>query len=794
MALDPTPEQLLADPTWLHQLTRHLVGADEAPDLAQDLAVAALSRSPAKLGRSWFRVVGRNLAISSIRGKARERKHQAQLQSPEPVTTPADLAETAELQQRAVAAVLALPPKYRDTVWMRVMQDMPIAAVAHAMGVPEETVRTRQRRALARIRIAIGLRKSPPGERRGEFAALLLPWLSWMAAVKTKHVVIAAFSILLLGTVATLAPWSGDQSAQPKPQTAPSAAAGQAPANAPDPTSQQRELAASANPTEEPRTTQPSAKGAPDEKASVTVQVRWAETSKPAKGIPVHVYKRRSTGVVTQTDAEGRATVSDLDADQYVVRLPGNNSSVLQLEAGENTEQRFALKGWVEVQGNVVDAAGGPAPFAELVLSQAGVAPQWSDSMGRCDGHGNFRIRMSLGFTLLRARHEHLGISDSLVLESKRFGVTNPDRVMLKLSPKVCSVRGQVVDATGEAVANAWVQLGNLFGPLRYEEDGQRWAAPPPDLRTTDADGRFLVEAALVESSQLTIYRAGFAAHVETLDLLPNGVHEVLVVLHPGATLRGFVRDVDGKPVQDAEISVDRVPVAQDDVAESMPDGTFQLDDLPPGDIHVSVQAKGYTQSHHELTVMAGEALDWEVTVHRGNRILGVLTDPEGNPLIDWWLTIPGANHYTKTDDQGRFAVAGCKLIDNLVIVRESWGFTPEVMRFEGVPASDAAASERQFVVPSDRRATARFRGRLVDATNTPLAAVEINLYQRGRRVFIEHQETITGADGRFECGPLPPDAFKIMINHKDWAFDDIVVELNRDATLDLGTKRGTRK
>lgn len=186
-----TAERLLADSRWLTNLTRRLVGDDLAADLRQDVALAAL-RQPVTVGRSWLATVAHNLAVTLRRRRTAERRRAEELPAPEPAPSPAELVATAELQQRAVAAVLALPEAQRDTVLMRFLEGLSVQATAAAMGVPAETVRTRQRRALATLRNQLA-----PAPRRRAFVVPLWSSLSWGSVMKTKHAAIAAALALL---------------------------------------------------------------------------------------------------------------------------------------------------------------------------------------------------------------------------------------------------------------------------------------------------------------------------------------------------------------------------------------------------------------------------------------------------------------------------------------------------------------------------------------------------------------------------------------------------------------------
>lgn len=101
---------------------------------------------------AWVHRVGINLAIS----RARRRRTELRVVQREAVGAPisaagADAGLDADVVRTAVAA---LPDDERAVVVLRFHSDLSVAATAAALGVPIGTVKTRTRRALARLRDA----------------------------------------------------------------------------------------------------------------------------------------------------------------------------------------------------------------------------------------------------------------------------------------------------------------------------------------------------------------------------------------------------------------------------------------------------------------------------------------------------------------------------------------------------------------------------------------------------------------------------------------------------------------
>jgi RNA polymerase sigma-70 factor (ECF subfamily) len=166
---------LLAHREWVRRLARSLVRDDaSADDIEQRTWVAAMRSPPATeaSARPWLARVVRRLALDSFRAQGRRDRHESAAARGESVRSAADVVAEAETQRRVVAAVCALPEPYRTTVLLRFYEDLPPREVAQRLGVPVETVRTRQKRAAGILRRELG------GTDGGEWLAALTPLLA----------------------------------------------------------------------------------------------------------------------------------------------------------------------------------------------------------------------------------------------------------------------------------------------------------------------------------------------------------------------------------------------------------------------------------------------------------------------------------------------------------------------------------------------------------------------------------------------------------------------------------------
>src|SRR5262252_3928011 len=202
------PEHLLAEDPFVRGLARHLLrDPDAADDLAQQTWLAALQRGPRGIPlRHWLVAVMRRLCARDRRAQQRELARRRAAAHREPVPSTDAIVAREALRAEVVAAVLALDEPHRDVVLLRFFEHLPPRAIARRLGLPVETVRTRQKRALKRLRQRLDGRH---GGDRAAWCALLLPF----AHVPAGPVAALSAGVLAMTTkaklVATAAAFAG---------------------------------------------------------------------------------------------------------------------------------------------------------------------------------------------------------------------------------------------------------------------------------------------------------------------------------------------------------------------------------------------------------------------------------------------------------------------------------------------------------------------------------------------------------------------------------------------------------
>lgn len=789
-----SPEVLLADSAWLRRLARRLTGdAERAADLQQDVALAALDAADrSRIGRAWLAAVARRLAALVRRRSARESARLRRLPLPQAAPAAAELVAAAELQQRAVAAVLALPPQYRDTVLMRFLRGLSLEETARQLGVGVETVRTRQKRALARLRAQLGTGRRPvrpalafllpPGRRPARLLLRVLVQTGMLTTgvVMKKKFAGLAVALLVLGIGSTPF-WIGSSAAPdsrrpaaPVPAAADSrragaqhgadgAAAGAAP---------RREVAPIAAPP------------APAETA-IEVRVAWADDGTPAGERLILCREANGPATFASTAADGRVRFGDLEPGQHFVCDASNALVPATARSGETVEVALSLPRGYAVRGRVVDAEERPVPFAEIVVQHGAQWPAWVFAAGRADGGGRFAVDGLAGTQMITARDAHHGVCDGQVLDALPDGTVWPGEVVLRFAGAGrASLRGRVVDDLQRPVAGAWVQVQ----PQRYQRtlaDGRTVASPPGELARSDADGAFSAGWLAPGEHVLHVYRRGYAPHRRALQIADREPQAVTVVLQPGATLAGTVRDGAGEPVAGAYVEVQQLEVPQQAMCTTGPDGAFRFADLPPGDLDVVVTHARHSRQAHRITVAGTEAHAWDCVLTAAGVVRGRLLDAEGKPLGGWFVQRPRSARFGRTDDDGRFTCAGCAPRGNVLLVRPRSGLEPVRARFADVAAGP---DEQTFVVPAGSGPSAHLRGRCLGPDGAPLPGVVMHLHQELLHV---HDGTRSRGDGTFDVGPLPPGSYRLAPLHADCEFEATDVQVRAHEHLELPVLRG---
>jgi RNA polymerase sigma-70 factor (ECF subfamily) len=131
---------------------RMLGDRDRAADATQNAFVSAYRKlatfDPQRRFFSWIYRILVNECLNDRRGR---RAHEPLSPALATVGSPADLLEADERRRSVQAAVLALPPEYREVVILRHFTGLSYDEIADVLGLPAKTVKSRLHTAKERL-------------------------------------------------------------------------------------------------------------------------------------------------------------------------------------------------------------------------------------------------------------------------------------------------------------------------------------------------------------------------------------------------------------------------------------------------------------------------------------------------------------------------------------------------------------------------------------------------------------------------------------------------------------------
>ena len=144
--------------------------AEDATSLIFSRALAALPTHRGASFRSWLFAIAHNVVVNARRDASCQHPLAMAVDAADPGPRPEDLAETAERRRSVSEALALLPEEQRRVVELR-MAGLTGPEVAAALGRSHDSVRTTQRRALARLRVLLGIAPHAAGTAEGRHAS-----------------------------------------------------------------------------------------------------------------------------------------------------------------------------------------------------------------------------------------------------------------------------------------------------------------------------------------------------------------------------------------------------------------------------------------------------------------------------------------------------------------------------------------------------------------------------------------------------------------------------------------------
>lgn len=749
------------------------------------------------------------ILVNHARATRRKRARQADPAelAPGAEPSPIELLESAEVQEQLSAAMESLPQNLRVVVTMRLAHGLTPTAIAHTLGCPVDTVKTRLQRGREWLRKAlpsgIGVSAVAALVSGGSLAAareVVLAKAASLAPVATAGTATAATAVAgatLLGglvmkkviavvvVVALVciggAIWFGQSENGTAPNVDGHAVVRAEPANvtrpvADSPPAVQRSAPAVGDPAEPAPTD-----GGPGD---VTLQFVWQGTDEPAPRLGVHLYP---------TDGDFVRDGSDHvvnDAGRLQIELPPGEYSIsnarvqheFEVRRDGPTRERIEVEPWAWFAGRVVDADGNGVAGAAIHLERERSSAAPPPVVAVTDADGAFHGGLDNGGHLW-AHKAGLQRSDTVRMRPGQ----NTDMQFVVAAP-VTHLRGVVRGVDHRPAADALVAILEL----------EPTVSNAPVVVRTDAAGRFATDALPTGTFSLIVNAAGHAMAHRECTLVEGERRELEITLERGAAVYGSVvlegSERDWIRVAAVPVWAERRLFTERFVKQHASPGAagdYRIEHVPAGS--VLLEASRMPDSRQRLELVDGEERRVDFGSAGASSIRGRLVDRNGEPVSGWWLFAysesSGRGKAGAIQVDGSFEVAGLTGSSYRVVAMPQTVSSSEPwVEVSGIRPGTTEVELRAQYLPEDG---AILHGVLVDPDGEPVTRASLSYRPADSKLGWRHKDAKIEPDGTFEIGPLPPGNYHFSLHLPDLGDMQVASRtLAPRERVDLGTLR----
>ena len=357
-------------------------------------------------------------------------------------------------------------------------------------------------------------------------------------------------------------------------------------------------------------------------------------------------------------------------------------------------------------------------------------------------------------------------------------------------------LRGRVVSGTGMPLPGSTVSVYETRPDAMREGFVFRIATettrvPLPLERVTTDEAGIFTFATLQDGTYRLVARQGGYASKHQSDVLVNenrSAHELTVVLGPGATMQGVVKDGEGKPVADAQVialrdfGMRRFSIERE-ITTTDAQGRYALDTLQLGaSYRLGVMAEGYATAYDQNpTEVDNVVMTRDFTIERGGAIRGVVVSKaDGTPVAGAQVAAivgrmgrrrggnntntQGTAQSVETDEQGRFAFTALVPGPVMSLAVKAPGYVSHAhSMFTGNQLPEVTSGGDQDVrVELDRGGL--IQGAVKDDQGTPLIGAMVSLRATGMSAirWMGAPQAFTAEDGTYELAGIPTGAYHV--------------------------------
>lgn len=320
---------------------------------------------------------------------------------------------------------------------------------------------------------------------------------------------------------------------------------------------------------------------------------------------------------------------------------------------------------------------------------------------------------------------------------------------------------------------------GQVVGPGDAPVAGATVVLSAKPLRTTvsEADGGFSFDG-LIGRPYTLIARAGTAGIAGPITArLSSQSDPVILKLRPGAQLVVAVADTAGKSIDGATLELRGI----DETRATAKAGKATFAGVVPGSYQLAAWSDRHARSLQWIQITPG-GNDAQVTLAAGAAARGRVLDDNGSPVAGARVVYSGASDWSQqaNDQLDAVTTAADGAFSFDAMPAGSFRFVAshsELATGTSALVTLDGKTERSGIVVS-LSAGAVVRGKVVDASNQPVASARVRISTNGRSMFAAPaRQAFTDANGGFEVKALPRAQLLAVALHESAASQSVAID-----------------
>lgn len=386
--------------------------------------------------------------------------------------------------------------------------------------------------------------------------------------------------------------------------------------------------------------------------ASLTGTVRDAKTQTPLAGAEIRLLAPRAIvvagGITAISDAKGNYSISGINGGDYDVMTSRPNYGMVNVSVhvgpGQSAQKAIYGTPLGRISGTVMNEDKQGIGGAHIEQRQVSNDAGFNMSRMRIMGRGRPTLTAPDGRFLI-----HLDTENEVQLEASKRGMPNARSSTLKVAagerksgvvitlPRGIVLEGRVSDSKGKPIAGVAVAAlearnnqGGGPANVRRMIINNIMRGQDDDVVRTGADGKFTMRVK-EGTYDVGFKREGYAGKTMRGQQISATSKPIEVTLEPGVEISGRVTR-GGMPVEGVNVVPIGGSVDQMMPVQTLPDGTFRISDLTPGEMMIAFSKR---EEFIQLTrAVNAPANDVNVDLPPGGRISGRVVDKNSHAPV----------------------------------------------------------------------------------------------------------------------------------------------------------------